>query len=33
MMNMENEKTLEEIRKIFEGDRFANGNGAVISEI
>ena len=30
---MENRKTLEEIRKIFEGDRFANGNGAVIEEI
>ena len=26
-------KTLEEVRKIFEGDRFATGNGAVIEEI
>ena len=33
MMNMENKKTLEEIRKIFEGDRFATENGAVIEEI
>lgn len=30
---MENNKTLEEVRKIFEGDRFATGNGAVIEEI
>lgn len=30
---MENEKTLEEVRKIFEGDRFATENGAVIEEI
>lgn len=30
---MENEKTLEEVRKIFEGDRFATVNGAVIDEI
>ena len=30
---MENRKTLEEIRKIFEGDRFATENGAVIEEI
>ncbi len=30
---MENEKTLEEVRKIFEGDRFATENGAVIDEI
>lgn len=30
---MENKKTLEEVRKIFEGDRFATGNGAVIEEI
>ena len=30
---MENEKTLEEIRKIFEGDRFAMENGAVIEEV
>lgn len=30
---MENEKTLEEVRKIFACDRFATGNGAVIEEI
>lgn len=30
---MENVKTLEEIRKIFEGDRFATENGAVIDEV
>lgn len=30
---MDNEKTLEEVRKIFEGDRFATENGAVIDEI
>lgn len=30
---MENEKTLEEVRKIFEGDRFATENGAVIEEV
>lgn len=30
---MENKKSLEEVRKIFEGDRFANENGAVIEEI
>ena len=30
---MENTKTLEEVRKIFEGDRFATENGAVIEEI
>ncbi len=30
---MENKKTLEEVRKFFEGDRFANENGAVIEEI
>ena len=30
---MENEKTLEEVRKIFKGDRFATENGAVIEEI
>ena len=30
---MENEKTLEEVRKIFEGDRFAMENGAVIEEV
>lgn len=30
---MENKKTLEEVRKIFEGDRFASENGAVIDEI
>lgn len=30
---MENIKTLDEVRKIFEGDRFATENGAVIDEI
>ena len=30
---MENEKTLGEVRKIFEGDRFAMENGAVIDEV
>ncbi|MBR2868441.1 MAG: PaaI family thioesterase [Clostridia bacterium] len=30
---MENKKSLEEVRKIFEGDRFATENGAVIEEI
>ena len=30
---MEMKKTLEEVRKIFEGDRFATENGAVIEEI
>ncbi len=30
---MENTKSLEEVRKIFEGDRFATENGAVIEEI
>ncbi len=30
---MEKEKTLEEVRKFFEGDRFAAENGAVIEEI
>lgn len=30
---MEKTKTLEEVRKIFEGDRFATENGAVIEEI
>ena len=30
---MGNEKTLEEVRKIFQGDRFATENGAVIEEI
>ena len=30
---METKKTLEEVRKIFEGDRFATQNGAVIEEI
>lgn len=30
---MENKKSLEEVRKIFEGDRFAIENGAVIEEI
>lgn len=30
---MENQKTLEKVRNIFEGDRFATENGAVIEEI
>ena len=30
---MEMKKTLEEVRKIFEGDRFATENGAMIEEI
>lgn len=30
---MENKKTIEEVRKIFEGDRFATENGAVIEEV
>lgn len=30
---MENKKSLEEVRNIFEGDRFATENGAVIEEI
>ncbi|MBQ7969261.1 MAG: PaaI family thioesterase [Clostridia bacterium] len=30
---MKNKKTLEEVRKIFEGDRFATENGAVIEKI
>lgn len=30
---MEKKKTLEEVRKIFETDRFATENGAVIDEI
>ena len=30
---MENRKTLEEVREIFKGDRFATENGAVIEEI
>lgn len=30
---MESKKTLEEVRRIFEGDRFATENGAVIEEI
>ena len=30
---MENKKTLDEVRKLFEGDRFATENGAVIEEI
>ena len=30
---MENKKTLEEVRKLFAGDRFATENGAVIEEI
>ena len=30
---MEKKKTLEEVRKIFAGDRFATQNGAVIEQI
>lgn len=30
---METKRTLEEVRKIFEGDRFATENGAVIESI
>ena len=30
---MKNTKTLEQVRKIFENDRFATENGAVIEEI
>lgn len=30
---MENKKTIEAVRKIFEADRFATENGAVIEEI
>ena len=30
---METKKTLEEVKKIFEGDRFATENGAVIDQI
>ena len=30
---METRKTLEEVRKIFEADRFATENGAIIEEI
>ncbi|MBQ8769170.1 MAG: PaaI family thioesterase [Oscillospiraceae bacterium] len=30
---METRKTLEEVRKLFEADRFATENGAVIEEI
>lgn len=30
---MNNQKTLAEVRKIFEGDRFATENGAVIEKI
>lgn len=30
---MDKKKTLEEVRKIFSGDRFATENGAVIEEI
>ena len=29
---MKNKKTLEEVRRIFEGDRFATENGAVIEK-
>lgn len=30
---MEHRKTLEEVRKLFEGDRFATENGAVIESV
>ena len=30
---MENRKSIEEIRRMFEGDRFATENGAVIEEV
>lgn len=30
---MKNKKTLETVRKIFEGDRFATENGAVIEKM
>lgn len=30
---MGNKRTLEEVRRIFEGDRFATENGAIIEEI
>ena len=30
---MEKDKTLEEVRRLFEGDRFATENGAVVEEI
>ena len=30
---MNNKKTLEDVRRIFEGDRFATENGAVIEEV
>lgn len=30
---MDDQKALEEVRKMFEGDRFATQNGAVIEEI
>lgn len=33
MSYMEHQKTLEEVRKLFEGDRFATENGAVIESI
>ncbi len=32
-MNTETRKTLEEVRKAFESDRFATENGAIIEEI
>ena len=32
-VQMENKRTLEEVRKLFEADRFATENGAVIEEI
>ena len=30
---MESKRTLEEVRRIFEGDRFATENGAIIEEV
>ena len=30
---MENKKTIEEVKKIFVGDRFATENGAVMDEL
>ena len=32
-MSMEETKTLEEVQRIFAGDRFATDNGAIIEEI
>ena len=33
MLQMDHKKSLDEVRKIFAGDRFATENGAVIDEI